>query len=154
MGKLVLLKGESDRFQGSGQEPGAGRGPPRRPFGAFFSWLEDERPGFPGRGRRLVWEEGHEQRLQGKSVQVTGDRKATGQRPGKMRSRQTQRDRVRALSTSESRRTRSDQRCRESLLRVGREQREALGLIRKEGPICCLDETRDRFAWTQKWSLV
>lgn len=101
-----------------------------------------------------MWEEGHEQRLQGKSVQVTGDRKATGQRPGKMRSRQTQRDRVRALSTSESRRTRSDQRCRESLLRVGREQREALGLIRKEGPICCLDETRDRFAWTQKWSLV
>lgn len=93
MGKLVLLKGESESFQDSGQEPSAGRGPPRRPFGAFFSWLEDERPGFSERGGCSVWEERHEPRLQDRSVQVTKDRKATGQRPRKMRCRQTHSDR-------------------------------------------------------------
>lgn len=140
MGKLVLLKGESERFQDSGQEPGTGRGPPRRPFGAFFSWLEDERPGFPERGRRPVWEERHEPRLKGRGVQVAEDRKAAGQRPRKTRSRQTQSDRVRAVSVNKSRKTRSDQRCRASLLRVDKEQREALSLIRKGGSISCPDE--------------
>lgn len=77
-----------------------GRVHPKRPFRTFFSWLEDERPGFPERGRYSMWEDWHEPRLRYRNEQVTEDREAPGQRPGEMRSGQTPRDRVRTGTRS------------------------------------------------------
>ena len=66
-----------------------GRVQTSRPFGTVFSWLQDERPGFPERRRYPMWEEWHKPRLRDRNEQVTEDRKVPGQRPRDTRSGQT-----------------------------------------------------------------
>lgn len=72
---------------------------PDRPLGTFFTWLEDERPGFPERRRYSMWEEWHELRFRGRNQQVTEDQKGPpGQGPGEVRSGQAHSNCVRRLS--------------------------------------------------------
>lgn len=79
---------------------GVGRVHPNRPFGTFFSWLEDERMRGLGSQREegMLCGKNGMNRDRDRNEQVTEDRKAQGQRPREKRSGQTRSNRVRTMS--------------------------------------------------------